>query len=134
MRSRTVPGVPIRNANQFIESLVTFFNSIENELVSHSAMEGMEKDLRDFHRRGDAAEEPRVHRNSLCAHRHRSPSTHHQESAREPGQDREKALGLYLRRHDGTPVSCYFKREQQPSQTMRWVENETELAVYLIDT
>ena len=33
-----------------------------------------------------------------------------------------------------TLVSCYFKREQKPTETSRWVENELELLGFLVDS
>ena len=33
-----------------------------------------------------------------------------------------------------TLVSAYFRREEKPTEVARWVENETELLAFCIDT
>jgi len=135
VRSLTTPGVPIHNATQFVEALVSFFNSVENEIVSDPRLLGMEKDLSDI----ITAVVTHLRTNEFIETAfYRIAAAHHAPLVKNPLENLDKidkkpwayTSGGTM----GTLVSCYFKREQAPTEVNRWVDNETELGVFLLDT
>lgn len=134
-RSNTSQWVPILNANEFIETLVSFFIATEVEIVSSPHFEGL-KDIvsrivssivahvrtREF-LESSLYRMARVHRSRIIE----NPLEHLDKVEKKPwvytsGGSMEALVG------------CYFGLLQRPTNTTRWVESPIELLVYLIDT
>lgn len=134
-RSNTAQWTSIKSANEFVEALISFFNVTETALVSLPQLSDMREDISEIvtsivsHLRTDIFIETAFHRMAIA---------HHMPLVKNPLENLdkiEKKPWAYTSGGTmGTLVSCYYKREQKPSEVSRWVENERELLVFLIDT
>lgn len=134
-RSNTAQWSPIETPEAFIDALASFFTSAEAEISSHKHLEGLSADIADIV--------------TAIVQRVRSPEfleTAFHRMARAHGTAPIKNPLEHLEKIDKKPwaytsggsmttlVSTYWRREQPPTQAARWVENPTELLVFLIDT
>ena len=134
-RANTSQWTPVKNPNEFIEALVSFFTATENELAHSKEFEGMDKELSEiitaiitlvrskeflesaFDRMATAHNKPKV----------RDPLEHLDEIDKKPWAYTSGGTMSTL-------VSCYFKLSDKPADVSRWVETPTELLTFLADT
>jgi hypothetical protein len=125
----------IMSLPEFVEALVSFFTITESELRTKPDVKGIENDLSLIitqligHVRSDEFLESAFYRMAK-AHGGRCP-----EKPLENLEKVEKKPWVYTSGGSmAVLVSAYFRREEKPTETSRWVENETELAAFFIDT
>ncbi|MBA2368388.1 MAG: hypothetical protein H0V82_05115 [Candidatus Protochlamydia sp.] len=134
-RSNTSQWTRIKNQSDYIESLVSFFVATEPHIASAVEKQGVEKDLAEvvtaiinhvktkefletaFFRMAAAHKVPIV----------KNPLDHLDQVEKKP----------WVYTSGGTMntlVSCYYRIEDKPKESAKWVENELELLVFLADT
>lgn len=133
-RSNTSQWTSIYNHEEFIESLARFFIATETEVVALDGMEGMQNEISEIitmivnHVRTQEFLETAFKR---MAKVHRVPFVEH------PLDNLDKIQAKPWAYISGgtmaTLVSCYYRREQRPTEVARWVESPMELLVFLID-
>lgn len=134
-RANTTQWTPIRTPSEFIEALASFFVSTEMEISTSSEMEGLENELSDL--TTSIVMQIRTPEFLETAF-YRMAKAHKTAPIKNPLEnlDRiDKKPWAYT--SGGTMnslVSTYWKREQPPTEISRWVENPTELLVFLVDT
>ncbi len=134
-RSNTSQWTPIHYPNEFIEDLASFFTATESELAGNPDMHGFEDDIAEIvtaivsHIRTTEFLETAFYRMAAA---------HHVPIVKNPLENLdkiEKKPWVYTSGGTmNTLVSCYYRLDQKPSEVGRWVENPTELLVFLIDT
>lgn len=134
-RTNTSQWSLIKTPNQFIDSLASFFNAIELEISSLDQFQGLEADLSDIttavvnHVRSTEFLETAFYRMAAA---HRAPII------KDPLQHLDRIDKKPWAYTSGggmdTLITCYFKLDSPPTIVSRWVENPTELLVYIIDT
>lgn len=134
-RSNTSLWTPIKNHTQFIESLSSFFILSESQIADAPEAAGLEQDL------GEIITAIVTHVRSepfLISALQRMAAAHETVLIQDPLANIEKLEKKPWAYTSGgtmdTLVSCYYKREQKPTEVNRWVENEVELLVFLIDS
>lgn len=134
-RANTSQWTPIKNLNEFIDALVAFFTATEPEIVGSQGMEGFQQELGEFvtaivnHVKTREFQETAFYR-MAAAHQGRVVN-----NPLENLDKIDKKPWVYTSGGTmATLVSCYWKREQKPTEVTRWVENPTELLVFLVDT
>ncbi|MBS0634508.1 MAG: hypothetical protein JSR37_03495 [Verrucomicrobia bacterium] len=125
----------IHSLPEFIEALVSFFTITEAELRTSSEIKGIEEDFSFIlthligHIRSDRFIESAFYRMAKA---------HNVAPIANPIQNIEKIEKKPWVYTSGgsmsTLVSAYFRREEPPTEVSRWVENETELLAFFIDT
>lgn len=134
-RSNTSQWSYIRTPNEFIEALVSFFSSTENEISSSQPMEGLQKELSEIvtavinHIRTKEFLETAFYRMAAA---HNTPIVH--DPLENLDRIEKKPWAYTSGGTMGTLVSCYFKLENKPTEVSRWMESPTELCVFLIDS
>lgn len=134
-RGNTSQWTRIKTPNEYVEMLANFFVATEREIIAMHEFEGMESDLTDIitsivnHVRTKEFLETSFHRMALA---HRMPAIQdpldHLE--RIPKKPWAYTSGGTIH----TLLSCYFRREQKPTEVARWVESPLELLVYFADS
>lgn len=134
-RSNTSQWTRIKTPNAFIEDLATFFTATETEIVSTEGFEGMQTELSDIitaivtHVRTKEFLETAFHRMAIA---HQMPIV---KDPLEHLDKIEKKPWAYTSGGTmGTLVSCYYRREQKPTEVSKWVESPIELLVFLVDS
>ncbi len=134
---RTNPSMwtHISSVQEFVEALVSFFTITEQEFSSAPQIKGVEGDFSLIitqlvtHVRSDAFLESAFYR---MARAHGAPLI------AKPLQNLdkvEKKPWVYTSGGSmSTLVSAYYKSDEKPFEVTRWVENETELFAFLLDT
>ncbi len=134
---RTNPSqwTPIHSLAEFIEALASFFTITESDLRTHPAVRGIDNELSFLitrlvgHIRSEEFMEAAFYRMAK-AHGVR-PIANPLENL----EKIEKKPWVYTSGGSmATLVSAYFRREEKPTEVSRWVENETELLAFMIDT
>ncbi len=133
---RSNPGLwtRITNASEYIEALASFFSITEQQIMDMPEIKGIEKDLTSIisqiiaHVRTEEFLES-AFRRMAEAHGTRLPQKplQHMDMI-------EKKPWVYT--SGGSMhalVQSYFRREDSPIESSRWVESETELLAFLID-
>ena len=133
-RDNTAVWTRIYHANEYIESLASFFTLTEREIADIPELEGLERDVGEIvttivsHVRTDAFLESAFFRMAQA---------HGIRPIKNPLQNLEKVPKKPWAYTSGggmsNLLSCYFRTEENPTERGRWVENEMELAVFLID-
>lgn len=134
-RSNTSQWSRIKTPSQFIESLSSFFTSTENEVLASPLLKGIENDISEIttaivsHVRTKEFLETAFYRMAAAHKTHaiKDPLEHLDQIDKKPWA---YTSGGTM----GTLVSCYYRREEKPTEVARWVENPLELMVFLIDT
>ncbi len=134
-RSNTSQWTRIQNANEFIEALSSFFVATESQIAGDDALKGLERDVSEiissiinqiktkefletaFYRMAEAHKTPIM----------KDPLEHLDKIEKKPWA---YTSGGTM----NTLISCYYRRDDKPLDIGRWVENETDLLTYLIDT
>jgi hypothetical protein len=134
-RSNTSQWSLIKNPNDFIECLATFFVNTETEIAASPAFQGIQNDLSEIvtavvnHVRTKEFLETAFFR-MAAAHQTRAvkdPLEHLEQIEKKPWAYTSGGTMSTL-------VSCYYRLEQKPTEVSRWMENPVELLVFLIDT
>ena len=133
-RSNTASWQRIYTPAQFVDALASFFSTTENEIVNSDELEGMQEDLSEIitsiisHIRS---------REFLETAFYRMAAAHHTRIVKDPlehlDQVEKKPWSYTSGGSMDTLVATYFRRDQKPNEMKRWVENPTELLVFLID-
>jgi hypothetical protein len=125
----------INSLPEFIEALVSFFTITESELRTSSEIKGIENEFGLIttqiigHVRSDEFMESAFYR--MARAHNVAPVAHPLENL----DKIEKKPWVYTSGGSmSTLVSSYFRREEKPTEVARWVENETELLAFFIDT
>lgn len=134
-RSNTSQWSRIKNANEFIDCLAAFFINTETEVTSAPGMQGLEKEISEMitaivnHVRTKEFLETAFSRMAVAHHTAivKDPLNHLDKIEKKPWA---YTSGGTM----GTLVSCYYKREQKPTEAARWMESPLELLVFLVDT
>lgn len=134
-RSNTAQWTRIKNHNEFIDALASFFVTSESEVSGAPQMQGLENEVSEIttaivtHIRTIEFLETAFYR---MAKAHNAPII---KNPLEHLDRVEKKPWVYTSGGTmDTLVSCYWKREQKPTEVGRWVENPTELLVFFVDT
>ncbi len=134
-RSNTSQWTRIKNQNDFIDALASFFVATEPQVASLLEKENIEKDLSEVvtaiinHVKTKEFLETALQRMAV-AHRVpliRDPLNHMDQVAKKP----------WVYTSGGTMntlVSCYYRIPEKPFEISKWVESEVELLVFLADT
>lgn len=134
-RANTAQWTRIRTPNEFIDALASFFVMTESEISRDPTMEGLENDFSDI---TTAIVTQIRSREFLETSFHRIARAHHTAPIQDPLDHLDKIDKKPWAYTSGgtmdTLVSNYWKREQKPTEVGRWVENPTELLVFLVDT
>lgn len=134
-RANTSQWTHIHNPNEFIQALSAFFIATENEIASNELLTGMESDL------GEIITKVEGHiktKEFLETAFYRMAAYHRVSIMKNPLENWEKVEKKPWAYTSGgtmdTLMSCYYRREQKPTEVSRWVENEVELLVFLYDS
>ncbi len=125
----------INSLPEFIEALVSFFTITESELRTSSEIKGIEDEFSLIttqligHVRSDEFIESAFYR--MAKAHNVAPIAHPLDNL----EKIEKKPWVYTSGGSmSTLVSAYFRRDEKPTTVSRWVENETELLAFFIDT
>lgn len=134
-RANTSQWSRIRNPNEFIEDLAAFFTATESEIEAAKPFEGLQNDLSDI----ITAIVSHVRtKEFLETAFYRMAGAHQASIVKDPlehlDQIEKKPWAYTSGGTMGTLVSCYYCREQKPTEVSRWVESPLELLVFLVDT
>lgn len=134
-RANTSQWTGIKTPKEFIEALASFFVSTETEIGMTPEMEGLDRELSDL----TTAIVMQVRTPEFLETAfYRMARAHHVAPIKNPLEnlDRiDKKPWAYTSGGTmGSLVSSYWRREQPPTEVSRWVENPTELLVFLVDT
>jgi hypothetical protein len=134
-RSNTSQWTRIKNPNEFIDALASFFNNTESEISAAPMLAGLESDVSEI----ITAIVTKIRSQEFLETAfYRMARAHQTPIVKDPLQhlDRiEKKPWAYTSGGTmGTLVSSYYRRESLPTEASRWVESSTELLVFLIDT
>ncbi|MFV0340501.1 MAG: hypothetical protein ACK5MA_07775, partial [Parachlamydiaceae bacterium] len=134
-RKNTGQWTLIYTPNEFIESLVSFFSATEIDLEGRQEFEGLQQDISDLvtgliqHVRKDEFIESAFYRMAKAYQTApiQAPLKHLDKIDKKPwaytsGGTMDNLMG------------CYFKLGRKPFVQDRWVENEMELLVFLLDS
>lgn len=134
-RANTSQWTKIKTPNEFVDSLTHFFNATEPEITTSDEFKGLESDMSDIvttvvtHIKTKEFLETAFNRMAIA---------HKTQPIEDPLDNLEKIQAKPWAYISGgtmtTLVSCYYRREQKPSEISRWVESPMELLVFLIDT
>ncbi len=133
-RTNTALWTRIHNPSEYVDALSAFFTMTEHDLVASEAVEGIEDNLGEIttavvsHIKTHEFLESALYR-MAAGHKGRLP--------KDPLNNLElvekKPWAYTSGGTMNTLVSCYFRNEEAPEETSRWVENEMELLVFLLD-
>ncbi len=134
-RSNTSQWTPLKSPQEFIDALSRFFTITERELSSIEPLKGLENDISDIvtsvvtHIKTNEFLESAFYRMAVA---------HKVAPMADPLDNLDKiSMKPWAYISGGTMttlVSCYFKRDQKPTEVARWVDSPTELLVYFVDT
>ena len=134
-RSNTSLWTLIHSPKEFVESLSSFFIATETELAGMPLFHGLEDDVGEIVTtvvatvRSDQFIKTAFDRMALA---------YNKEPVEDPLENLEKIDKKPWAYTSGgvieTLLSCYFKRDEKPSEVSRWVESPAELLIFLIDT
>lgn len=134
-RANTSQWTAIHNHHEFIDALATFFTATESELAGNPDMKGLSDDVSEIvtaivnHIRTIEFIETAFYRMAI------SHNTRPIKNPLENLDKIEKKPWVYTSGGSmSTLISCYYRRDQKPTEVGRWVENPTELLVFLIDS
>lgn len=133
-RSNTASWQRIYTPAQFVDALASFFSTTESEIVSSDEFSGMQDDLSDI---VTAIISHIRTREFLETAFYRMAAAHHTCMIKDPlehlDQIEKKPWSYTSGGSMDTLVVAYFRRDQKPAEISRWIENPTELLVFLTD-
>lgn len=125
----------IYSPQEFVDSLSSFFVATETELSFLPELEGLERDLSEI---VTAIVSHIKTKEFIESAFHRMAVSHKSRPIKDPLEHLDKIEKKPWSYTSGgnmdTLVSAYYKREEKPTQSSRWVENPTELLVFFVDT
>ena len=133
-RANTSVWTRIKSLSQYVDALVSFFTQTESHLANSEDFADLESDLGEIvtalvnHVRTPRFLESSLYR-MAAAHGGRLPKNpleHLNQVEKKPWAYTSGGAMNIL-------VSCYFRRDADPTESGRWVENEMELLVFLAD-
>lgn len=134
-RSNTSQWTYIYTPSEFVEALVSFFTSTENEISVLPEMEGMQAELSEI---VTAVVSLVRTKEFLESSFHRMAIAHKMPMIKNPLEHMDKIEKKPWAYTSGgnmdTLVSCYYRLDYKPTQVSRWVENPVELAVFLAES
>lgn len=134
-RSNTSQWTPIHTPSEFIDHLANFFIATETEVASNPELKGLEDDISEI---VTAIVTQIRNPEFLETAFYRMAEAHKTRPIKNPlehlDQIEKKPWAYTSGGTMETLVSSYYKREQKPTAINRWVENPTELLVFLLDT
>ncbi len=133
-RANTSQWTYIHQAEEFIAALNHFFIGTESELASRLEFEGLQNELTEI----ITAIVTHIKTTEFIETAfYRIAATHHSPLIKDPldNLDRidKKPWSYTSGGTMGGLVSCYFRLDQKPTEVGRWVENPTELLVFILD-
>ncbi len=133
-RANTAVWTRIKNLSEYVDALVSFFTQTESHMANSEDFQGLESDLGEIvttlvnHVRTPQFLESALHR-MAAAHGGRLPKN----PLDNLNQVEKKPWAYTSGGAMNKLVSCYFRRDSDPTESARWVENEMELLVFLVD-
>lgn len=133
-RSNTSQWTRVNTPQEYIDSLAAFFIAAEVEIAALDGLSDIQQDLSEIitdivH----FVKTPQFLEYSF----HRMATAHQMPLIAKPLENLdkiEKKPWAYTSGGTvGTLLSCYYRREQKPSISERWVENPLELLIFIID-
>lgn len=133
-RSNTAQWAMIYNHKEFIDALSNFFTMTESEIRNDPSVKGLEEDVAEI----ISAISRHVRTTEFLESAFdRMAEAHRSQPIKNPLQNLEKIekkpWAYTSGGNMGNLVSCYYRREQTPTEVSRWVEDEMELLVFLTD-
>lgn len=134
-RTNTSQWTTIRSSQEFIDSLVNFFNAAEHLMDNHDSFKGLDRVLTEI--TSEVISHVRTNEFLESAF-YRMAAAHNTPIVKDPlnHMDKiEKKPWVYTSGGNfQTLVSVYFCREEKPTTVEKWVETPQELLVFLADT
>lgn len=134
-RSNTSQWTRIKNPSEFVDALASFFNNTESEISAAPQLAGLESDVSEMITamvskiRTERFLETAFYR---MARAHQTPLI--ADPLKNLDKIEKKPWAYTSGGTMGSLVSSYYKTDSLPTEVGRWVENPTELLVFLIDT
>jgi len=134
-RGNTAQWTKIKTPEEFADALSKFFVATESEIASFKDLEGIQTDISEI----ITGVVNHVRTNEFLESAfHRMAAAHQVAAIANPLENLDKiATKPWAYVSGGTMgslVSCYYRREQKPTEVSRWVENTMELFVFFVDT
>lgn len=133
-RSHTASWQRIYTPSQFIDALASFFSTTEVQIAANDELIGMEDDFSEV---VTAIISHIRTREFLETAFYRMSAAHHTRQIHNPlehlDQIEKKPWSYTSGGSMDTLVTAYFRREHKPAEMSRWIENPTELLIFLID-
>lgn len=134
-RTNTSLWTLIKTPNQFVDALASFFTAIELELASSEEFDGLQAELTEI----TTAVVSHVRTTEFLETAfHRMAAAHNTPAIKNPLENLDRIEKKPWAYTSGggmdTLISCYYKLDNPPTIVSRWVDNPTELLVFIIDT
>lgn len=134
-RSNTSQWTRIHTPTEFIESLSSFFIATEPHIAADDSLSGLDREFSDI---VTAIVTHIKTPEFLDSAFHRMAAAHQTASIKDPLKHLErieKKPWAYTSGGSMSTLICsYYRRDDKPTETERWMENETDLCTFLIDT
>lgn len=134
-RANTSQWTKVKNSQEFIDSLAKFFTAIELDLENIEHFKEIKEEIAEIisaivlQVRSDEFIESAFHRMAVA---------HHVQPISKPLDNLDKIPAKPWAYISGgtmnTLLSCYYLRNQKPTEVARWVESPIELLVFFADT
>lgn len=134
-RGNTAQWTRIYTPEEFIDSLVSFFTSTEQEIKLSQELEGLEQEFSEI----ITALVVKIRTPEFLESAfYRMAGAHKQHAIKDPlnhlDKIDKKPWAYVSGGNMGTLISAYYKRDQKPNEVSRWVESPTELFIFLSDS
>lgn len=134
-RANTSQWTKVTNPTEFQDALSNFFTSTEVEVAALPELEGLQSDISDIITSVVTQIKTKEFMESAF---YRMAVAHKKPAIADPLENLEKIQAKPWAYISGgtmnTLLSCYYRREQKPTEVSRWVENPMELLVFFADT
>jgi hypothetical protein len=134
-RSNTSLWTRIQNSTEFIDSLSSFFVATEPHITADETLAGLERDISEI---VTAVINQVKTKEFLETAFYRMAAAHKTPMIKDPLEHLDKIEKKPWAYTSGgtmnTLISCYYKRIEKPTEVGRWVDSETDLLTFLIDT
>lgn len=134
-RAASSSWMPITNPSQFVDALSGFFVMTETEIVHSNVLEGLDQEFSDM---VTAVVSHIKTKEFLETAFNRMAIAHQMRPVKDPLENLDKVEKKpWVYTSGGTMntlVASYYSREESPAEVARWVDNESELIGFFIDT
>lgn len=134
-RSNTSQWTRIQNSTEFIDSLSSFFVATEPHITADETLTGLERDISEI---VTAIINQVKTKEFLETAFYRMAAAHKTPMIKDPLEHLDKIEKKPWAYTSGgtmnTLISCYYRRSEKPTEVGRWVDSETDLLTFLIDT